>query len=204
MTESGTRQFKVPANTRQVLESPEKMHWIEADRSALNSLLVGGNKLVRITDVPIGTHIGDCVTARKLKIDQASGELDKFKSRHAFDGNRSRAIRAKLGLPPPPTGTCNIIDDMSLKMFFADISARRRMFAKCDIGDAYVKGTRARPAGYMYLPKTIKEYDADGTEMVLMMTTPVWGDTEAGFEWDYELHERLEHWLSIEALLQRP
>ena len=36
-----------------------------------------------------------------------------------------------------------------------------------------------------------KEYDADGTPMVLKFVTPVWGETEAGFEWDCELHNVL-------------
>ena len=100
-------------------------------------------------------------------------------------------MRTKLGLPPPPTGTCNIIDDIGLKCLFADCACRGRYFAKCDIGDAYTKATRARPAGYMYMPDTIKQFDDDGCEMVACLTTPLWGEVEAGFEWDVELHETL-------------
>ena len=94
-------------------------------------------------------------------------------------------------MPPPPTGTCNIIDDYACKLFFGDLALRGRYFAKADIGDAYVKANRARAVGYMKMPDTVKEYDADGTEMVVRLVTPLWGETEAGFEWDYELHERL-------------
>eukprot|EP00966_Prymnesium_polylepis_P188921 4377430-Prymnesium_polylepis.1 len=149
--------------------------WIEADRSALNSLLVGGNKLVRIDTVPDDSPIGSCVTARRLKIDQANGELDKFKSRHAYDGKRMAAIRARLGLPPAPTGTCNIIDDCGLKCLFGDIAMRNRFFAKADIGDAYMNGTRARSVGYMRMPETIKEYDDDDTEMVIRLVSRPYG-----------------------------
>merc|ERR1712159_929492 len=74
---------------------------------------------------------------------------------------------------------------------FADLARRGRYFAKCDIGDAYMKGKRSRPATCMYLPETCKEYDADGTEMVLMCVTPIWFEQLAGSEWDTELHERL-------------
>ena len=41
------------------------------------------------------------------------------------------------------------------------------------------------------MPDTCKEYDADGCPMVLKFVTPVWGETEAGFEWDCELHNAL-------------
>ena len=191
VTDVGTRVYAIPSNTKQVRVSPEAPYWIEADRSALQSILVGGNHLVRIDKVPKGVPIANCVTNRRLKVDQSSGELDKFKSRHAFDGNRFNAIRAKLGLPPPPTGTCNIIDDMAIKIMFGDLAQRHRYFAKCDIGDAYINGTRNRPAGYMRMPDTVREYDEDGTEMVVCFVTPIWGETEAGFEWDIELHETL-------------
>jgi len=73
----------------------------------------------------------------------------------------------------------------------ADGAQRYRYFAKADIGDAYMNGTRARTKGYMYMPDTVKEYDADGTEMVICLVTPLWGEKEAGFEWDLELHEGL-------------
>ena len=55
----------------------------------------------------------------------------------------------------------------------------------------HVKGKRARAPGYMYMPETCKQYDDDGTEMVVCLVTPLWGETEAGFEWDLELHECL-------------
>ena len=190
-TEIGTRVYVVPSSTKGVQKSQEKELWIEADRSALTAILVCGNRLVRIDSVPHGTPIAPCVTARRLKLDQATGMLEKFKSRHALDGARLASLRARLGLPPPATGTCNIIDDMALKLLFADLARRNRFFAKLDIGDAYLKAKRLRARGYMYMPDTITEYDADGTKMVIELNTPLWGETEAGFEWDIELHERL-------------
>ena len=78
----------VPKTTRQVRLSPEEQFWIEADQSALDSILVRGNKLVRIDEVPAGVPIAPVVTARRIKVDQATGELEKFKSRHSVDGNR--------------------------------------------------------------------------------------------------------------------
>ena len=192
VTEVGTRTYKVPTSARGVRESAEEQQWMESDRAALNAIMVGGNHLMRRDAMPKGALLGECVTARRLKVDQATGELDKFKSRHALDANRLNMVRNKLGLPPPPTGTVNIIDDMAFKCMCGDIATRDRYFAKCDIGDAYTKGGRKdRPVGYMRMPETIREYDNDGTEMVVCLVTPIWGENEAGFEWDYELHEGL-------------
>ena len=190
-TAIGKRVYSVPTSAKQVMKSPEMMQWIEADQVALRALLVGGNELVRRDQVPEGAQIGFPVTARKIKVDQATGALEKFKSRHAYDGKRMRALLDRMGLPPPPTGTCNIVDDFTFKLMCGHMALNDRYFAKCDIGDAYTKGKRARTAGYMYLPDTCKQYDADGTPMVLKFLTPVWGEVEAGFEWDCELHNAL-------------
>ena len=54
---------------------------------------------------------------------------------------------------------------------------------------AYLKARRKdRQKAYMEMPALVKEYDADGTEMVVEFNTPIWGEKEAGFEWDEELH----------------
>ena len=116
------------------MRSPEMMQWIDADKVALRALLVGGNELIRRDMVPAGASIGHAVSARRIKVDQATGELEKFKSRHAYDGKRMRALLARMGLPPPPTGMCNIVDDFTLKLMFGDMAIRSRYFAKADIG----------------------------------------------------------------------
>ena len=66
-------------------------------------------------------------------MDQATGELDKLKSRHAADGARLKRFREKLGLPPTVKGTCNIVDDFTLKLFISQNHLRRRKLAKADI-----------------------------------------------------------------------
>lgn len=111
-TKMGKAVIKVPGSAKAVLASMQKMEWLDADRAALDAILVLGNQLVPITQVPEGTPIAPCVTARRLKKDQATGEIEKLKSRHAIDGKRLSIFRAKLGLPPEPRGTSNIIDDL--------------------------------------------------------------------------------------------
>lgn len=82
----------------------------------------------------------------------------------------------KLGLPPAQSGTSNIIDDLALKQFLSDIPKRKRKFIKADVGDAYLKAKRKeRGKAYMDMPALVKEYDADGTEMVVEFNTPTSG-----------------------------
>ena len=116
-TKIGPSIIKVPGSSKAVRESMEKEQWTAADQEALDVILVRGNVLVPITQVPPNTPIAQCVTARRLKKDLATGEIEKFKSRHAVDGKRLAVFRAKLGLPPEPRGTVNIIDDLETHVF---------------------------------------------------------------------------------------
>ena len=102
-TKLGPKLIRVPATKRQLDQSEEKPYWIEADRDALQSILGMGATLVRRDSLPKGTPVAPCVTHRRLKIEQATGELDKYKSRHCVDGARLAAFRARLGLPPAAT-----------------------------------------------------------------------------------------------------
>ena len=56
----------------------------------------------------------------------------------------------------------------------------------------------------MRIPESLREKYRleDGTEQVIMLVTPLWGEAEAGFEWDAELHERLLSigWRSVEGV----
>ena len=114
-TPLGPQRLKVPATKRQLDKAEDKEYWVEADREALWSILAQGAKLVRKDKLPHNTVVAPCVTHRKVKIEQATGELDKRKSRHCVDGARLAAFRARLGLAPSAGGTVNIIDDFALK-----------------------------------------------------------------------------------------
>ena len=195
VTDLGIQVRKVPATLKQLLSAPDSEEWLMSDQRAHQAVLAAGNITVRITDVPYGVPIAPCVTQRKYKIEQSTGRLESknggMKSRHCVNGARLAAFREKMGLPPAATGQSNIVDDLVLKMFLADAAGRRRWLTKADIGNAYAKGVRSRDPGYMYMAKSIEEKDDDGTLMVYMLYTPLWGETEAGFEWDVELHRVL-------------
>ena len=194
MTPLGFRQIKIPCSAKQVASSVDCEKWMNSDRKALfEAILKDGNHLMPESEVPEGEIIAPCVTARKVKKDQATSELEKYKSRHSADGARVAAIRKRMGLPSAPRGTCNIADDMTLKCLLAWDWEQRRVFYKMDIGDAYIRGKRARPMGYMQVPTTLVDEcrTEDGEKQVIALVTPLWGEAEAGFEWDAELEEAL-------------
>ena len=174
VTPLGVKQiFRVPANKKELRDSPQRTQWEAADRKALDCILrVPGNRLVPVT-VPAaaGVPIQRCVTARKIKIDQATGGLDQhdpFKSRHSADGGFAKVQRARAGLPPsgvPATST--VVDDLTAKLFVGHAAAVDAHLTKGDVGNAYVKGKRQGPVGYMALPSTLPMTDEDGTELCM-------------------------------------
>ena len=200
-TDIGTTQMRVPANKREVESSPERDKWLEADRKAIAAILVNGNRLVpEKVALDKNAPIMRCVTARKLKIDQATGRLadhNPFKSRHAGDGAHLEMLRAMNAAKAGESvdyhvATSSVADDMAVKLFLADASVRDRNLLKADISDAYVKGKRLeRPIGYMAMPNTCQEYDEDGSKLIIELVTPLWGEGPAGYEWQRQLNDTL-------------
>ena len=55
---------------------PQQSKWIQADAEARDVLLRAGNKMVAVTDPEAeGATIVRAVVQRKIKLDQATGEL---------------------------------------------------------------------------------------------------------------------------------
>ena len=47
---------------------------------------------------------------------------------------------------------------------------------------------QSRPVTYMALPTAVGDMRADdGSELCIEISTPMWGETEAGFEWEVAL-----------------
>ena len=189
-TAIGTRVVKVPSNAKQVRASPEREHWAEAQRVALDVLLRReGNQLVKRRHA--NGPVAKCVTDMKLKIDQKTGQLaahNGFKARHACDYTRGQPL-PKLREQP---NFAAVADDMVIKMFIADAAARDRDLTKGDVGDAYLNAKRRNTSkGYMEMPELLKEYDDEGDELVVELTTPCWGEDSAGADWYCEFNDTL-------------
>ena len=71
------------------------------------------------------------------------------------------------------------------------------------MGDAYLNATRRNTdVGYMSMPELLKEYDEEGDELVIELSTPCWGEDSAGADWYCEFGDTLEEigWRRDEAV----
>ena len=202
VTDLGNAQFKVPANKREVKESPQSEEWLAADQKALDAILKAGNVLVPVSKPEsLGVPIARTVTARRIKIDPATGRLaenNPFKSRHNVDGGylkvqqeQQRQDTAERSDDEQVPTTSTVVDDLTLKMFLAYAAEQDLELVKGDVGNAYAKGKSTRRVGYMHLPSTLPLLDEDDTPLCIELHTPMWGEREAGYEWQRTLTETI-------------
>tara|TARA_B110000046_G_C13021457_1_gene411460 strand:- start:974 stop:4489 length:3516 start_codon:yes stop_codon:yes gene_type:complete len=199
-TPIGISQLRVPANYDQLMRSAQKEEWLEADRKALDAILAWpGNRLVP-QSVPAakGLPISPCVSQRRIKVDPATGglaEKNAFKSRHCVDGGRLTAMLARRGVAAESAETSAAgADDVLVKMMLGDACLRDRNLVKADVPNAYPQGKRGegRPLTYMQLPRTFAHLRADDSQpLCIELSTPMWGEGPAGFEWQLELERSL-------------
>ena len=199
-TPIGTSQLRVPQNFAQLLRSEQKTEWLEADRVALDAILAWpGNRLVPTT-VPDekGLPISPCVTQRRIKVDAATGGLaakNAFKSRHCVDGGRLAAMLTRRGVTAADAETSAAgADDMLVKTLLGDACLRERGLLKADVPNAYPQGKRGegRPLTYMQLPRAFAHLRSDDSlPLCIELSTPMWGEGPAGFEWQLELERTL-------------
>ena len=196
----------VPSTATQVMKSALRDGWIAADQKALDAILMDPRNVLVPTSKPksLGLPIAPCVTARKLKLDKHTGQLDAcdaLKSRHCFDGNRHAALAARSGNTTFEPTSSTVADDLLIKLGLGDAAERDREITKLDVGNAYVKGLRKRPPTYLATPATLPIYDADGAPMCIELGgTPLWGEQCAGKEWQDTLHAGMiaDGWLPAE------
>ena len=85
-------------------------------------------------------------------------------------------------------------------MIVSDAAGRKRNLAKADVCNAYPNGRTQRPKRAMRCPAICLDTDEDGTEMVLVIGPPQYGEHEAGREWYNTLAEDLTEfgWQAVE------
>ena len=130
------------------------------------------------------------VTDRRVKVNPATGEVDKFKTRHCINGSIRCAAKQRAADPFPFYS--GVADDMQCKLVCADAADRNRELTAADIGNAYLNGVRrgGRPS-YAWLPSCLTRYSEAGERMVLELASPLWGEPCAGREWQTELARAL-------------
>ena len=152
-------------------------------------------QLKPITDLADGTIVAESGVMRKYKMEVGKEPVEK--SRVFLDGARySNLLKAKGMFVPQPSFSTN--PPMILKKWFLAKLTRPRAVAgtmdflrmtmvKGDLANAYRKARTARTKRAMRAPLHLREYDANGDELVVEFDGyAFWGEKVAGNEWDVE------------------
>ena len=73
--------------------------------------------------------------------------------------------------------------NITMKMLVAFSAGHRRCKLKADVGTAYGNARTSRGIRAVRCPATCREMDSDGMELVLVIIAPLFGEPEAGREW---------------------
>jgi hypothetical protein len=76
-------------------------------------------------------------------------------------------------------------------MIISDSAKRQRHLTKADVKSAYTNAATSRVKRFLRCPDTAPEFDEDGTEMVLKLGPPLFGEPEVGYEWQMTLEKDL-------------
>ena len=202
-TESGEKaRIDQPKGTKQVMQSPDRDKWLEAHRKAFAALkAIRGNKMQRLPDVEGEGPLFHCVTVNVVKTFAETNKLDKLSARHSIDGGpRGKEVLRKAGIESTTPTSSTTMDEVVMKMIFSQAAKEKRFLTKADVKTAYQNATTKRGRRFMRCPETCREYDDDGTEMVLELGPPLFGEPEAGYEWQCTLERDLREfgWVQCE------
>ena len=212
MTDSGPVMMKAPSNVKEVQADRFAAGWMQADREALHIGILshGGNKLVPVAEPKsLGIPIADTVTQRTIKTNKSTRRLAKhncLKSRHCVDGGRLKARLIATNQENFTPTFSNVVDRLTTRMTVARAAKLGWIVACGDVKNAYPRGHRMRPVGYMRLPSTLRnlpEYRApDGSEMVIALYSPMWGEPSAGYEWEiyWDIVTKDAGWMPAEGV----
>ena len=203
--DGSTTVHRVPSTLKQLRDHPQRGHWVAADQAAFDTLLI--NPLNRTVPVSVprgkGLPIAPCVTNRSLKLCPRTGNIVKYKSRHAYDAPRARAMEKRKGIESFEPTSSTVADDLLIKCTLSLTAEHDLNITKMDVGDAYLKATRQRDPSYMETPHTLPMRSEAGEELCLEFAgTPCWGEAPAGREWQDTLHSGLEAdgWVPAELI----
>jgi hypothetical protein len=193
VTEAGTLAVKdQPKGYAQVMASPDRDEWLEASRQSFVGLKnVRGNKMRRIEEATVEGPIFDVVSVYRIKLDPSTNKLDRVTVRHNVDGNRGKRVLARLGIAYAVPTSSTTLDEVAFKMIISDSAKRLRYLTKADVKSAYTNAATSRGKRFLRCPDTAPEFDEDGTEMVLELGPPLFGEPEAGYEWQMTLEKDL-------------
>ena len=192
-TETGNIAYiDEPKGIAQVNASPNRDAWVEESRKSWEALkAVRGNRMRREDEADAEGPTFHVVSVYRAKIDPATNKLNRLTVRHNVDGNRGKRVLASRGIAYGVPTSSTTLDEMAFKMLISDSAKRMRRLTKADVKQAYTNATTARGKRFLECPDSCQEFDEDGTRMVLELGPPLFGEPEAGREWQETLEKDL-------------
>jgi len=190
-----------PRGLAQVLASPNRDKWLETSRLSWEALgAQRGNCMRREDEAKNEGPIFDCVSAFKVKKHADSGKIDRCTVRHNLDGNRGQFVLKKMNIDYGVPKSSTVLDDIVFKMMVSDAAGRKRTKTKADVSSAYTNAKTTRGKRFLRCPATCQQFDEDGTPLVLELGPPLFGEPEAGYEWQATLEADLKEfgWTKVE------
>ena len=181
----GSYTIHVPRNQKDHERSPEKAEWAVSHRNAHLAIVNDPrNSMVKISHVKgvLQAIIAPCVMEDKVKLDSATGELDKFKSRICYDEARATRVKMKLGIEEHHLLYANDTDDITFKAFMADAVIDADDVTAADLKDAYWHADRFHTA-YCWMHTYEPMYDEDGDQLCYQCGAPMNGEKTAGSDY---------------------
>ena len=198
-TDLGRVQLDIPANARELKDSPFATQWQAADQKSVDVIHRAGCPYIQLDDArKQGYTIAPSVVQRKLKVVKATGRLadkDARKSRTAIDGAWLKRYRQRKGEQKPleaRNSHVEIADDTLIKMMLSEAAPKDEDISSADLPNAYNLAERRRPPIVLTLPDTCDKWDADGNELGLLLVVPHYGEEESGNDLDHMIKTELE------------
>uniref|UniRef100_A0A7S2MPY8 Uncharacterized protein n=1 Tax=Haptolina brevifila TaxID=156173 RepID=A0A7S2MPY8_9EUKA len=143
-----------------------------------------GNEMMPEAElIAMGYELIEMVTARRYKINEVTGTLDKRKSRHSLDEARLRRMGSEK-TQDRLRGSCTYtipVGDLETKVFCSEIGPEHHL-AVVDWTDGYGIGESSvwTPVAAK-IPDTIDACDDQGRRLAVLLRSPLWGAGVAGF-----------------------
>ena len=181
--------------------SPNRDKWLELSRISWEALgTQRGNQMRREDEAKNEGPIFDAVSVFKVKKHADTGKIDRCTVRHNVDGNRGQYVLKKMNIDYGVPKSSTVLDDVVVKMIISDAAGRRRTKTKADVSSAYTNASTTRGKRFLRCPATCQQFDEDGTPLVLELGPPLFGEPEAGYEWQMTLEADLKEfgWTKVE------
>ena len=186
----------VPRSDKEVFDAPDREAWIATDSDGFfeSILALPGNELAAVDDLrAAGVEFLDLTTTRTIKVDAATGEFIKRKSRHAVDEKRLKRKCSPSALAQKETLAVYTVPIHALDAnCFLSAVEQGDYLTVIDYVDAYGHGETTRAPRAVCPPRTLDARMPDGRLAAILLRSSLWGEGPAGYEFEATRNEDMQ------------